>query len=53
MNGKILVVTTVILVAAILITPVLAIGPFKALDVGKNKNLEPLGTGVLNQRGED
>ena len=34
-----------------LATPVMAIGPFNALDVGKNKNLEPKGPAVINHRG--
>jgi hypothetical protein len=51
MDKKILIATIVIIATTILITPVMAIGPFNALDVGKNKNLLPLGPGVLNQRG--
>jgi hypothetical protein len=50
-HRKILVVTIVILAAAILTTPVMAIGPFKALDVGNNNNLGSSGPGVMNHRG--
>jgi hypothetical protein len=51
MDRKILIVTIVILAAAILVTPVMAIGPFNALDVGNNKNLGSSGAGVMNHRG--
>ncbi len=37
--------------AAILATPVLAIGPFQAYEVGNNKNLRPLGSALGNFRG--
>jgi hypothetical protein len=50
-NRKILVVPIVLMAAAFLIAPTMAIGPFKALDVGKNKNLEARGPAVVNHRG--
>jgi hypothetical protein len=50
---KILVAFVALMAVAMVATPVLAIGPFKALDVGNNKNLEPLWTGVTNHRAED
>jgi len=51
MHKRILVALMAILAAAFLISPAMAIGPFKALDVGKNKNLEARGPAVVNHRG--
>ena len=53
MNKKVLGIAVILMAVAMLATPVMAIGPFNALDVGNNKNLEPLWTGVTNHRAED
>jgi hypothetical protein len=54
MNKKILGITLTIFFVAMLAAPVMAVGPTKALDVGKNPNLEPTISGyvgVINNRG--
>jgi hypothetical protein len=53
MKSKVLGIVVVLMAVAMLATPVMAIGPFNALDVGNSKNLEPIGAAVLNQRGEN
>jgi len=51
-NKKILIALVIVIITtSILTTPVMAIGPSNALDVGNNKNLEPSGQGVMNHRG--
>jgi len=54
MNKKILGIVVVLMAVAMLATPVMAIAPLKALEVGNNPNLEPTETGydgVINNRG--
>jgi hypothetical protein len=50
-NRKVLGIAVVLLAVAMLTTPVMAIGPFNALDVGNNKNLASSGPGIMNHRG--
>jgi hypothetical protein len=45
MNKKILMLTIMLLAVTMMVTPVMAVGPTKALEVGKNPNLKPTHTG--------
>jgi hypothetical protein len=51
MKSKILGIAVTILAIAMLASPVMAIGPFQALEVGNNKNLVIFGASVGNTRG--
>jgi hypothetical protein len=53
MNKKILILTITLLALTMMATPVMAMGPMKALEVGNNPNLKPpeTGYGVINDRG--
>ena len=53
-KNKVLGIAVVLMAVAMLVAPVMAIGPMKALEVGKNPNLTPTETGyngVINHRG--
>lgn len=52
MRSKLLGIVITLLAIAMLASPVLAIGPFQALEVGNNNNLVIFGTSVGNTRGE-